>query len=63
MFDNIISQGNRINARNRGDFGTSHGWSGTNMVIWNSTASGYYVHNPPTSQNWLIGSIGPIQND
>ena len=26
-------------------------------------ASGYFVQNPPTSQNWLIGSIGPIQND
>jgi hypothetical protein len=63
LFDNIVSQGNRINARNRGDFGTSHGWSGANMVIWNSTASGYYVQNPPTSQNWLVGSIGPIQND
>ena len=63
LFDNITTQGERINARNRGNFGTSHGWSGANMVIWNSTASGYYVQNPPTSQNWLIGSIGPIQND
>ena len=63
LFDNITVQGNRINVRNRGDFGTSHGWAGANMVIWNSTAGGYYVQNPPTSQNWLIGSIGPIQND
>lgn len=63
LFDNITTQGERINARNRGNWGTSHGWSGANMVIWNSTASGYYVQNPPTSQNWLIGSIGPIQND
>lgn len=63
LFDNITTQGERINARNRGNFGTSHGWSGANMVIWNSTAGGYYVQNPPTSQNWLIGSIGPIQND
>ena len=63
LFDNITVQGNRINVRNRGDFGTSHGWAGANMVIWNSTAGGYYVQNPPTTQNWLIGSIGPIQND
>lgn len=63
LFDNLDIDGDRINARNRGSFGTSHGWSGANMVIFNSTADGYYVQNPPTSQNWLIGSSGPIQND
>jgi hypothetical protein len=63
LYDNLNIDGNRINARNRGSFGTSHGWSGANMVVFNSTADGYYVQNPPTSQNWLIGSSGPIQND
>ncbi len=63
LFDNITNLGNRINVRNRGDYGTTHGWSGANMVVWNSQADGYFVQNPPTSQNWLIGSIGPIQND
>jgi hypothetical protein len=63
LFDNITVQGDRINVRNRGDYGTSHGWAGANMVMWNTTAGGYFVQNPPTSQNWLIGAIGPIQND
>ena len=38
LFDNITTD-NQINVRNRGNSGTGHGWSGANMVIWNSTAS------------------------
>jgi hypothetical protein len=38
----------------------SHGWTGANQVIWNSTATGYEVHNPPSAQNWLIGSTGTL---
>jgi hypothetical protein len=63
LFDNVTVNGNNINARNRGSLGTTHGWSGANMVIWNSTAAGYIVQNPPTAQNWLIGSTGTIIND
>jgi hypothetical protein len=63
LFDNITVQGNNIDARNRGSLGTTHGWSGANMVIWNSTAAGFIVQNPPTAQNWLIGSIGTVIND
>ena len=63
LFDNITVQGNAINARNRGSFGTSHGWSGANMVVWNSTADTFRVQNPPTAQNWLVGSTGTIVED
>jgi hypothetical protein len=63
LFDNVTVDGDNINARNRGSFGTRHGWSGANMVIWNSTAAGFIVQNPPTAQNWLIGSTGPIIDD
>lgn len=63
LFDNITVEGNAINARNRGSFGTSHGWSGANMVVWNSTADSYRIQNPPTAQNWLIGSTGTIVED
>jgi hypothetical protein len=63
LFDNITVQGHDINIRNRGSFGTSHGWAGANMVVWNSQARAFRVQNPPTSQNWLVGSIGPIVND
>lgn len=63
LFDNIVVEGDQINARNRGNFGTGHGWAGANMVIWNSTANSYIVQNPPTAQNWLVGSTGEIIDD
>ncbi|QEG36469.1 hypothetical protein [Bythopirellula goksoeyrii] len=63
LFDNITIDGDQINARNRGNFGTGHGWAGANMVIWNSTADSFIVQNPPTSQNWLVGSAGTIIED
>jgi hypothetical protein len=60
LFDNLDIDGNNINVQNRGNSGTGHGFAGANMVIWNSTADGFIVHNPPTAQNWLVGSTGPI---
>lgn len=63
LFDNITVDGDQINARNRGNFGTGHGWAGANMVIWNSTADSYIVQNPPTAQNWLVGSTGTVIDD
>ena len=63
LLDNITVQGDAINARNRGSFGTSHGWSGANMVVWNSTADSFRIQNPPTAQNWLVGSTGTIVED
>jgi len=38
----------------------SHGWTGANLVVWNSTAKGYEYYNPPGAQNWLIGSTGDL---
>ena len=55
-----ISTDNLTEARNRGNFGSGHGWGGANMVFWNNTASQFIVQNPPTAQNWLIGSTGQI---
>lgn len=63
LFDNVTVEGDNINVRNRGSFGTGHGWAGANMVIWNSQADGFIVQNPPTAQNWLIGSVGRVIDD
>ena len=60
LFDNITVDGDAINVRNRGSLGTTHGWTGSNMVIWNSEADSFSVQNPPTTQNWLVGSQGTI---
>ena len=58
-----ISTDNIIEARNRGNFGTGHGWAGANMVFWNTTATQYIVQNPQTAQNWVIGSSGQIVDE
>ena len=58
-----ISTDNLIEARNRGNFGSGHGWAGANMVFWNNTASQFIVQNPQTAQNWVIGSTGQIVDE
>ena len=60
LFDNIDVSGSAINVRDRGNMGTGHGWAGANTVIWNSAADSFIVQNPPTAQNWLIGSEGRL---
>ena len=63
LYDQITVDGNAINARNRETAGTRHGWSGANIVVWNSSADSFKIQNPPTAQNWLIGSSGTIIED
>jgi len=58
LFDNITVEGDQLNARNRGNSGTGHGWAGANMVAWNSSASKFRFYNPPTAQSWAIGNRG-----
>ena len=60
LFDNVTVMGNQINVRNRGNSGTGHGWAGANFVIWNCVAEEFIVQNPPTAQNWVIGSVGEV---
>ncbi len=42
---------------NRGDMGSSHGWSASHSVVWNSDLGNgkLVVERPPTSQNYAIG--------
>ena len=64
LYDNVRVSGvgrgtGEINIRDRGNMGTGHGWSGANQVVWNCKADGMIIENPPTAQNWVIGSITP----
>lgn len=61
LWDNITVHGGNNDIQNAGNYGTGHGWEGANCVIWNNVASGFILQNPPLAQNWLIGSVGPIQ--
>jgi autotransporter-associated beta strand protein len=63
VWDNITINGNNLNIQNRGNLGSGHGWAGGNCIAYNCDADGgYVVQNPPTARNWLIGSIGNIEN-
>jgi hypothetical protein len=62
LWDNITVHGNNNDIQNAGNYGTGHGWEGASCVIWNNAANGFIVQNPPGANNWLIGSVGPIQN-
>src|SRR5262245_26720493 len=61
LWDNVTTNTD-LDVQNRWNSGTGHGWSGANMVIWNSTASDFYVQNALTAQNWLIGSTGSVHS-
>lgn len=55
LYDNISSDG-EINAQDRGNWGTGHGWSGVNQVFWNCTASKAAIQDPWVSgNNYVIG--------
>lgn len=55
LYDNIVSDG-EINAQDRGNWGTGHGWSGVNQVFWNCTASKAAIQDPWVSGiNYVFG--------
>jgi hypothetical protein len=47
---------------NRGDWGTGHGWTGTNQVAWNVSApdNQIVIQQPPIGQNYAIACKGTI---
>ncbi len=64
LYDNvrgIVGNNNaKINVRNRGNWGTGHGWAGANIVLWNCDVNRMIVQKPPTAQNYAIGCKGDI---
>ena len=58
LYDNITTDG-EINIQDRGNWGTGHGWSGVNQVLWNCTAKSATVQNPWIGgKNYSIGLQG-----
>ncbi len=55
LYDNVVTDG-EINIQDRGNWGTGHGWSGVNQVLWNCTAVKAAVQSPYVSgKNYAIG--------
>ena len=75
LYDNFIDNGNLPNndealgLYNRGRFGTGHGWSSVNSVVWNCDVSRpgadgrIIIQRPPTAQNFAIGCKGTVTGD
>ncbi len=58
LYDNITTDG-EINIQDRGNWGTGHGWSGVNQVLWNCTVQSATVQNPWIGgNNYSIGLQG-----
>jgi hypothetical protein len=62
LYDNITIRGpeGSLLAVNRGWFGSGHGWAGAQIVFWNCSAPVIMIMQPPTAQNFVIGSSGPV---
>ncbi len=59
LWDNVHLHGDaELQAVNRGDSGTGHGWAGANNVFWNCEAMVVLVMKPPTAQNYALGWSG-----
>jgi len=75
LFDNLIDYGtlpseNRAMAfYNRGEYGSSHGWSAAHSVMWGchterlGMQADIIVGQPPTAQNYAIGCFGNIHGN
>lgn len=58
LYDNITTDG-EINIQDRGNWGSGHGWSGVNQVVWNCAAKRATVQSPWVSgKNYCIGLRG-----
>lgn len=62
LFDRIEADG-RLEVEDRGNFGTGHGWSGANFVLWNCGMSGAksrIVCQSPwgAGKNYCVGTTG-----
>jgi len=58
LYDNIQTTG-QIDIQDRGNWGSGHGWSGVNQILWNCKGGSVVVQDPWVSgHNYCIGLIG-----
>ncbi len=57
LYDNIADD-NQLRVQDRQWAGSGHGWAGAQQVLWNCTSKTLVVQQPPTAQNYAIGSVG-----
>jgi hypothetical protein len=58
LYDNIVTDG-EIAIQDRGNWGSGHGWSGVNQVLWNCSVQKAVVQSPwVNGKNYAIGLQG-----
>jgi len=56
LFDIVNVDGQALSYLNRGQDGQGAGWTAANSVFWQCTAARIDCYQPPTAQNWALGS-------
>ncbi|HEY8943607.1 MAG TPA: hypothetical protein VIM73_05065, partial [Polyangiaceae bacterium] len=56
LYDNIKTD--MLHVQNRKDWGSGHGWSGAQVMFWNSEADQIISDAPAGAMNWVVGGIG-----
>ncbi len=54
LFDNIHA--NSIRVVNGKSWGSGHGWTGAQIMLWNCVANKLYAEVPPTAMNWVVST-------
>ena len=59
LLDNVASR--FLHVENRAQSGTGHGWSGAQVLFWNSAAEGVRCDAPTGAMSWTVGTAGAEQ--
>ncbi len=54
LMDNVKTD-HTMGAYNAGNRGSGHGWTGAQMVFWNTTAAKFQCDSPAGGRNWTMG--------
>ncbi|WP_198175148.1 DUF6298 domain-containing protein [Spirosoma telluris] len=63
LFDVVNSDGNALRFANLGQDGQGAGWNAANSVFWQCTAARIENYQPPTAQNWALGTWAQFAGD
>ncbi|MGS2760908.1 DUF6298 domain-containing protein [Sinomicrobium sp. M5D2P9] len=63
LFDIMEIDGRALSLKNREQAGRGAGWTASNSVFWESSASKIECYSPPTSRNWAFGVWGQFSGN
>jgi hypothetical protein len=63
LFDMVYIDGQALSFMNREQDGNGAGWNAANSLTWNCSAARIDCYQPPTAQNWSLGSWAQFAGD